>query len=118
MPRNAARRDQNRVKPDVAFGVLGVCGEPGAGRRRDPVLLSCKKRFSGAIERAARLHFDENQHAAAARDNVHFADRASEAPRHDAVAFGDQIGGGAALGREADEMGGDALWPGLTRRYS
>ena len=76
-----------------------------------------KKRFGGAVERAARLHLDENQHATAARDDVDFADRASEAPRHDAVAFGDEIGGGAAFRREPDEMGGDALGPGLARRH-
>jgi hypothetical protein len=117
VPRDAARRDRHRVEPDVAFGLLGMRGEPGASRRRDPVLLSRKKRFGGAIERAARLHLDENQHATAARDNVHFADRASKAPRHEAVAFGDEIGGGAAFRREPDEVGGDTLGPGLARRH-
>ena len=84
-------------------------GEPGAGRGGDPLLLARQKRFGGVVERAARLHLDENQHAAAARDDVDFADRASEAPRHDAIALGDEIGRGAAFRREPDEMRGDAL---------
>ena len=117
MARDAARRDQHRVEPDVALGVLGMRGEPGAGRRRDPVLLTRQKRFGGAVERAARLHLDEHQHAAAARDDVDFADRASEAPRHDAIALGDEIGGGAAFRREPDEMRRDTLGPGLARRH-
>jgi len=93
------RRDQHRVEPDVAFGVLGMRGEPGASRRRDPVLLSCKKRFGGAIERAARLDLDEHQHAAAAGDDVDLADRAAEAPGDDAIALGDEISRSAAFRR-------------------
>jgi len=104
MPRDFPRRDQNRVEPDVALGVLGMRGEPDVGRGRDPVLLPRQKGFGGAIKRAARLHLDKNQRATAARHDVDFADRTFEAPRHDAIALGDQISGGAAFRREADEM--------------
>ena len=67
--------------------------------------------FGGVVERVARLHLDEHQHAAAARDDVDLADRAAEAPRDDAIALGDEIGRGAAFRREPDEMRRDALRP-------
>ena len=105
------RRDQHGVEPDVAFGVLGMRGEPGPGRGRDPLLLARQQRLGRIVERAARLHLDEHQHAAAARDDVDLADRASEAPRHDAIALGDEIGRGAAFRRKPDEMRRDALRP-------
>ena len=38
--RNLSRRDQHCVEPDVAFGILGMRGEPGAGRGGDALLLA------------------------------------------------------------------------------
>ena len=65
-------------------------------------LLARQHRLGRLVERGARLHLDEHQHAAPPRHDVDLADRAAKAPRHDAIAFGDQIGGGAALRREAE----------------
>ena len=42
------------------------------------------------------------ERAAPPRHDVDLADRAAPAPRHDAMALGDQIGGGAAFRREAE----------------
>ena len=70
--------------------------------RRCALLLARGDGLGGVVELAARLHLDEDQHAAAARHDVDLADRAAPAPRQDAIAFGDQKGGGAALRREPE----------------
>ncbi len=46
---------------------------------------------------------------AAARHDIDLADRAAKAPRHDAIALGDQERGGAAFRRKAGAERGDAL---------
>ena len=45
------------------------------------------------------------------RDDVDLADRRAKAPRHDAIALGDQERGGAAFRRQADPERRDALGP-------
>ena len=80
----------------------GWLREPGLRRRDDAALLPHDHGFRRIVEPLARLHLDEHQRAAPARHDVDLADRAAPAPRHDAVALGDQVGGGAALGREAE----------------
>ena len=40
----SSRRDQHGVEPDVAFGIVGMCGEPGSGRRGDALLLARHER--------------------------------------------------------------------------
>ena len=80
---------------------------PAAAAMRAAAAVS--HRLGGVVERVARLHLDEHQHAAAPRHDVDLADRAAEAPRHDAIALGDQVGGGAAFRRQADAEGRDAL---------
>jgi len=55
----------------------------------------------GFVVRQARLHLDENQRAAPAGHDVDLAHGTAPAPRHDAIALGDQQRGSAALGREA-----------------
>ena len=64
--------------------------------------------FGRVVERRARLDLDEDQQRARrARDDVDLAERALPAPRQDAIALGDQTGGGAALRRKAEAEGGD-----------
>ncbi len=50
----------------------------------------------------ARLHLDEHQRVAPPRHDVDLAHRAAPAPPHDAIALGDQVGGGAAFRRQAE----------------
>src|SRR5262249_43138658 len=74
---------------------------PGLRRLDDADALPVGDRPGGVVERRARLDLDEDQEAAAARDDVDLADRAAPAPRNDAEALGDEQHRGPALGRDS-----------------
>ncbi len=115
MHRQAARRDQHDVEAHVARRVVRMAGEPELRGGDDALLLAPADRFRGIGELLARLDLDEHQHAAPPRHDVDLADRRLEAAREDAIALGDEIGGGAALGRQAEAEREAPLGIGRTR---
>ena len=59
MPRDAARRDQDRIEADVGGGVVGMACEPGAGRGNNTPTLPLAQAFRRVVEPLARLDLDE-----------------------------------------------------------
>src|ERR1700686_986754 len=99
---DAARRHQYGIETHVLERMITLAGEPGLGGRHDTGPLAVGDRPGRVVEFVPRLHLDEDQQAPAGRDDVDLADRAAPAPRQDAKAFGDEIGGGAAFRRDAE----------------
>ena len=102
MARQFAGRDQDRIEAHIADRRLRISRKPGFRRRGDALLLPLADRLRRLVECRARLHLDEDQQAAARRDNVDLAARALPAPRQNAVAVRDQPGRGAAFGGYAE----------------
>ena len=73
MARQPARREENRVGPQRIGHRPRVRREPAARREREAFLLLRRDRDRRIIEIAARFHFDEDDRAAAPRDDVDFA---------------------------------------------
>ena len=96
MLRGATRIASKRI---VAFDVFGMPGEPRAGGRDDALLLARQHGERGIVERVAGLDLDEHQHVAASRHDIDLTDRGFEAARDNAIAFGHEIGSGAAFRR-------------------
>ena len=81
----------------------------------DARLLARRHRIGGLIEAGAGLDLDEGEQIALARHQVDLAIGRAEAFCEDAVAFGDQKGGGAAFGRKPGAEGRDPLGRGDLR---
>ena len=92
------RHDQDGVEAQVLNVGLRIIREPDFRRGCDAPLRARRDRLRGVVERGARFHFDEDQRLAAAGDDVDLAERAFQAPRQNAIALGDELCGGAALG--------------------
>ena len=73
------------------------------------LLAALGHRFGRVVDGLARLDLDEDQRAAAARDDVDLAERRFPAPRHDPIGLGDEQHGGAAFRRQAEPERRDAL---------
>src|SRR5215471_2944547 len=90
MTRNTAGRHQHGIETDIADAIIGVLREPRLGGGGDAQALAIGDRPCGVVQPVAGLDLDEHQQAAAAGDDVDFADRAPPAARQDAKAFGDE----------------------------
>src|ERR1700746_2556505 len=98
MTRNTAWRHQHGIEADIADAVIAVSREPRLGGGGDAQALAIGDGPCGVVQSFARLDLDEHQQAAAASDDVDFADWAPPAPRQDAKAFGDEKRRRPALG--------------------
>src|SRR5215471_21744253 len=98
MTRNTAGRHQHGIEANIADAVIGVLREPDLGGGGDAQPLAIRDRPCGVVQSVAGLDLDEHQQAAAAGDDVDFADRAPPATRQDAKAFGDEKRRRPALG--------------------
>ena len=79
MARDFSGHDEDRVEAERVRHGVRMGGEPILRRVDDAGLLARGHRFGGGVEICARLHLDEDQRAAAARDDVDLADRRLEA---------------------------------------
>src|SRR5262249_52354675 len=89
------------IEADFAIGVPRMACEPQSGGGQDALPRSFGRGLQRRIYAGARLDLDKDQDAAAARDNVDFAERGFPAPGEDAIGFGDQQERGAALGGQS-----------------
>src|ERR1700687_2548329 len=110
MARQAPGRNQDSIKTDFKFGMLGMCHQPGLGGLDDSRLLAPRQRNGGVIEDGAGLDLDKGQQSALARHEVDLAIGRAKALCQDAIAFGHQESGGAALGGEAGSKCRDPRW--------
>src|SRR5262245_1835476 len=102
MPRDAAGGDQYGVEADVAGAVVRMECKPGFGGGGDARALALGHRPGGVVEPLPRLDLDEYEQMPPPCHDVDLADGAAEAPSEDAETLGDQIGGGTALGGNAE----------------
>src|SRR6267142_5855708 len=120
MARQAPGRNQDGVKTQLKFGVLGMRHQPGLRGVDDARLLPGRHGEGGLVEAGTGLDLDKGYEIAPLRDDVDFAMGRPEAFGEDTIAFGHEVNGGAALGREAgaerrDTLGRSGL-DGPTRR--
>src|SRR5262249_44018999 len=78
--RQSAGRDDNDIEADFAIGVPRMACEPQSGGGQDALPRSFGHGLQRRIYAGARLDLDKDQDAAAARDNVDFAERGFPAP--------------------------------------
>src|SRR5579862_8593956 len=101
MARQAPRRNQDSVKTQLEFGILGMRGKPGLCRVDDTRLLPRRYRERGIIERGARLDLDKGEQIAPSYDQVDFAMGSPKALGKDAVALGEQESRRSGFRRDA-----------------
>ena len=97
MARQAPRRNQDRIKTQLEFGIIGMGHQPGLGGIDDTRLLARRHRRGGLIQRGAGLHLDKGDQVAPLRNQVELAMRRAVALGEDALALGHQKSGGAAF---------------------
>ena len=102
MARNFAGRHQDRVEPDIANRLVGICRQPNFGSGRNAPTLPIADRFRGLIKARTRLHLGKHKEVAPARDDINFTKRAPPASRQNAESLRDQENGSAAFGGDAD----------------
>ena len=97
MARQMARCNQDRVKTQFEFGMLGMRREPALRGIDDALLLARRHGEGGLIQRGAGLHLDKGDQVAPLRNQVELAMRRAVALGEDALALGHQKSGGAAF---------------------
>ena len=103
----ASRRNQHGVETKFEIGMFGCVISQACA----VAMMRCvarRDRIGGVIESGAGLDLDEGEKLSPPRHNIDLAMRGAKA-RQDAIAFGDQIGRGAAFCRKAGAEGCDAL---------
>jgi len=88
MARQMARCNQDRVKTQFEFGMLGMRHKPGLRGIDDARLLAWRDREGGVIQRGAGLDLDKSQQIAAFGDDVDLAMRRAKALCENPVALG------------------------------
>src|SRR2546430_1754821 len=90
MVRNAPRRDQHGVEPDIANAIVGMASKPGIGGGNNAPALTFGDRPRRIVAILSCLDLDEDEEASAPCDDIDLADRALPAACQDAKALGDE----------------------------
>jgi hypothetical protein len=111
MSRQSPRRDQHGVEANVLYGMRGIGGKPRVGGCDNARPLPTGDRPRGIVKALARLHFDEDQQLAPARNDIDLANGRPIPTREDAEALGDEEGRsrGWARGRSGSCIGAAIL---------
>src|SRR6266566_8434523 len=101
MARQAPRRNQDGVKTQLKFSMLGMRLQPGLRGVDDARLLARRDRKGCLVQACAGLDLDKSDEIAPPGDDVDLAMGCPKAFGENAIALGHQVSGGAAFGREA-----------------
>jgi hypothetical protein len=93
------RRNRDRVKTQLEFGMFGMRGEPGLRGIDDPRLLAWRHRKGRLVQACAGLDLDQGQNFSPFSDDIDLAVGRSKAFCQDAITLGHQKSGGAAFRR-------------------
>ena len=90
---------QARIEPDIANAAVGILSKPGLRCGNDALALARRDRPGSILLALPRFHLHEHEQAAAACDDIDFADWASPAALQNPKAFRDKQSCCASFGR-------------------
>ncbi len=108
MARQPPRREKNRVGAQRVIHRPRIRGEPATCSLREAAVFLRRDGDDGVIDKAARFYFDENDRAAALRDNVDLAAMRPEIARQNLIEPRPQPQRRRRLGAKAVDISGAA----------